>query len=117
MSAKAPISPGAVVATDVFGLPMTKMILHAATASGSAAVVRTALQNILGACSSHNIQSLALPALGCGTGGLPYPACARITREELEKYSTQGQSLPTRVIVVVYNSEAVEAFGEVFGTH
>jgi O-acetyl-ADP-ribose deacetylase len=117
MSAKAPISPGAVVVTDAFGLPMTKMILHAATASGSAAVVRTALQNILGACSSHNIQSLALPALGCGTGGLPYAVCARITREELEKHSTQGQSLPTKAIVVVYSGEAIEAFGEIFGAH
>jgi hypothetical protein len=46
-----------------------------------------------------------------------YFACARITREELEKYSTQGQNLPTRVIVVVYDSEAIEAFGEVFGAH
>jgi O-acetyl-ADP-ribose deacetylase (regulator of RNase III) len=83
----APLEPGGVATTASFGLPHASTILHAATANGGAEAVRRALQRILELADTLNIRTLALPALGTGTGGLSRGACVALVDEALRTAS------------------------------
>ncbi len=111
MSSRAPIEPGDVVATASFGLPMTEVILHAATASGREDVVACAVGNVLHAANRHGLATVAMPALGTGTVGLPVATCAGLMYPIL---AVHRRPYPKRVIIVLYDSLALEAFVAAF---
>lgn len=114
----APIPSGGVVATHSFGLPKVGKILHAATASGDATTIRRAIKNILTACRAWKIRHVALPAIGCGTGGLSSQDCALIIFEALQSHSAvPGMSLnmfPETVSIVLYDDISMQIFAEIF---
>jgi len=114
MSARSPISPGAVVSTRPFGLPV-KVILHAATASGREEVIERAAKNILGACMGRELKSVAIPAIGAGTGGLPPAKCALILRRAIEAHAMRQTACPDFIVLVLHDRETFLAFAEVFG--
>ncbi|RLB33893.1 MAG: hypothetical protein DRH12_17915, partial [Deltaproteobacteria bacterium] len=80
---KRQLKPGDVVLTGSYDLITCKYIIHAATADGSERSVARAVANCMKICGNNNIASVAFPALGTGTGGLPMPDCARITIERI----------------------------------
>lgn len=87
MFAKAPISPGGLADTPAFDLQGAGRILHVATNTGLPDEVRQALRSVLSYCDQHHLGSVAIPALGTGSGGLPVARCAAIFAEELRAYA------------------------------
>lgn len=114
MAALAPIESGDVVETESFGLPNVRIILHAATVSGAAEDVRRAMENVLASCGRLALQTIAIPALGCGTGQLEVSVFAGIARETVEAHAKSGAIMPRRVLFVLYDAQAYRDFEAVF---
>jgi O-acetyl-ADP-ribose deacetylase (regulator of RNase III) len=114
LAAQAPISPGDVAVTDAFGLPLTRTIVHAATASGDMDVIQKAAKNILAACSRWHIQSVAIPAIGSGTGGLPLENCASILYEAIATHQKDNKIFPANIIFALNSETAFLIFCEIF---
>lgn len=91
MSAQAPLEVGGVAVTGGHGLPGVRAILHVATASGSEEAVRLGLRAALRWCEVHEAASLAVPALGTGSGGLPRERCAELSRAAFEEHGARAK--------------------------
>ncbi len=111
MTARGPIQPGEVVATAAHGLGSVRFILHAATASGDERVVRRAYGEVLELAERMQLVSIAVPALGCGTGGLALEKSAALLRSAVEA-RTEWRSL-RKLVVVLYDGEAADVFAAV----
>ncbi len=64
------LEAGEAVMTDAFGLQNCRRIVHAVTVGGRVEDVQTAIRNALELCDHEHLRSLAVPALGTGTGGM-----------------------------------------------
>lgn len=106
MLARAPIEEGQVVATGSW-LANAGVILHAATASGGTEVVRRSLSNVLKACEGAHLDQVAIPALGCGTGGLGVGLFGELAREALMAH--EGNH-PRRVSFVLFDAGSFSRF-------
>ena len=73
--------------------------MHAATLSA----LRLAAEN--------DIQSIALPALGTGVGGLSLAACAKQMLSATGEH-IRSNELPAEIRFVLYGQNALEAFNE-----
>jgi O-acetyl-ADP-ribose deacetylase (regulator of RNase III) len=110
-----PIEVGRAVTTGAGKLPV-KWVIHAAVMGQDletdADKVRRATVSALEEAERVGAQSVALPALGTGVGGLALEDCARAMRAGLEEV------LPLksvrRVIFVLYGPRAYEAFRSAF---
>lgn len=111
MSALAPIEPGSLAATSAHALMTTSRILHVATASGEADVIRHALANILAYGSDHALSTVAVPALGMGTGGLSREACCAAFRDTIANHAGPH---PRTIIVVLWTAADYDAFAAGF---
>lgn len=114
LSAPGAVAPGDVVVTQGYGIRSTRYILHAATSLGTDKVVRRGIRNVFRACDAKELRSVAFPALGAGSGGLPIDQCARLFRKELTEYLTAGGSRLDRVLLVLWTKSDFDAFAEVF---
>jgi O-acetyl-ADP-ribose deacetylase (regulator of RNase III) len=90
MHALAPIAKGETVVTPAFGLPNVRWILHTATARGGLPVVEDAFRTVLQVAQSRSLRSLALPALGTGTGRVPARHCGTAARQAFEALRFEG---------------------------
>jgi len=113
MSAHAPIEPGGLAVTSAHELMTASRILHVATASGEADVIRRALANILSYGSDHALGAVAIPALGMGTGGLSREACCAAFRDAIANHAA---SHPRTIIVVLWAAADYDAFAAGFAT-
>lgn len=109
MNRHAPIEPGGLAVTGSHGLRAAPRIVHVATASGGADVVETALRKILEHAERNQLRSVAIPALGTGTGGLAMARAARIFREVIATYASTA-SRPLRVRIVLWSEADHRAF-------
>src|SRR5438874_8026527 len=79
--AQGPVEPGACVITSG-GRLRARHVIHAAVMGQdlqtSAAIIDRATRNALRMADVHELESIALPALGTGVGGFPIDECARI---------------------------------------
>ncbi len=103
----APIGPGGLAVTGAFDLQTTREILHVATVSGAEHDVRRALENVLAHCASHELASVAVPALGTGSGGLEVDRCAAIFRDAIVAHTLRS---PREVRVVAWSQAGFDAF-------
>ncbi|MCC6875488.1 MAG: macro domain-containing protein [Sandaracinaceae bacterium] len=110
MRSRAPIEPGQVVATNAHGLRSTRLLLHAATASGDEDAVARAYREALDLAERLRLQSLALPSLGSGTGGLAPVRSAALLRDALE--ARESFTSLRRVLCVLYDGETADIFAE-----
>jgi O-acetyl-ADP-ribose deacetylase (regulator of RNase III) len=111
------LAHGDVVVTPSHGLPHTTRILHAATASGTPEAVTLALTHSLDLAAELSLTSLAIPALGAGTGGLPIDRCAQLTHHALSHTLTQRPHPSLREItLVLWRPADLIAFDQAF-TH
>ncbi|MBK8802797.1 MAG: macro domain-containing protein [Fibrobacteres bacterium] len=72
------LMPGGVLLTESGQLGTIRYVLHAATKDhwrnpSHLEWVESALEQLVEIVRTHSIESIALPALGCGLGGLAWP--------------------------------------------
>jgi O-acetyl-ADP-ribose deacetylase (regulator of RNase III) len=114
LAASGPIASGDVVVTEGYGIRSTRYILHAATSLGTEEVVRRGIRNALCTCDAKGLRSVAFPALGAGSGGLPIDQCAQLFREELTAYLQARGSHLDRVLLVLWTKNDFDAFVRAF---
>lgn len=108
MLARRPLEAGGVVETPSFGLAAS-WILHAATASGRLEDVSRAYRGALQMAIGRGWASLAVPALGTGTGRLDVQRCAAALAGALQDLLPSRGSL-AEVRVIVDDAASFEAF-------
>jgi len=110
---KGPIKIGEAIATGA-GELAAKYIIHAATMGmdfkTDQVKIRDACKSSLGLAKQLKINSIVFPALGCGTGGFPLLASAKIMAQELLKHLRQGNTSLTEVVFCLNNQEAFTVF-------
>jgi ADP-ribose pyrophosphatase YjhB (NUDIX family) len=58
------------------------------------------------------IKSIAFPALGCGVGGFPLLASAKIMSQEVFRHLRENKSRLEEIIFCLYNKEAYDVFNQ-----
>lgn len=116
-----PIAIGESVITSGGRLP-AKYVIHSATMDIPAcrpagilltdeAKIRNAANSALRLADGKGIRSIAFCALGCGTGGFDYTACAKIMSQEVFRLIRENKSLKIKEIVfVLYDDKAKNIF-------
>ncbi len=110
---KGPIKIGEAIATCA-GELAAKYIIHAATMGldfkTDEAKIRDACKNSLNLAEELKINSIVFPALGCGTGGFPPLASAKIMAQEVLRHLRQEETSLKEIIFCLYNQEAFTVF-------
>lgn len=111
---RGPIEIGQALATAAGSLP-ARCVIHAATMDMSFATdehkVRLSCRNALRVASEMTLQSIALPALGCGVGKFPLAAAAKIMTQEVYRHIRENRGTSLRKIVFcLYDTRAYELF-------
>ena len=112
---KCPIEIGEATFTSAGNLK-AKYIIHAATMGidykTDEIKIRNSCRNSLKVADELGVGSIVFPALGCGTGGFPLLASAKIMAQEIWRYLREEDSNIKEVIFCLYNKEAYEAFNK-----
>lgn len=110
---KGPIKIGEAVVTSAGKLPV-KYVIHAATMGMDFKTdelkIRNSCLNALKEAEKFKINSLAFPALGCGVGGFPLLACAKIMAQEVLKHLREEKTSLKEIIFCLYEKKAFEIF-------
>lgn len=72
--------------------------------------IRNSCKNALKVAEDLKIRSIAFPALGCGVGGFPLLACAKIMSQEVLRHLREKESGLKEIIFCLYDKEAFEVF-------
>ncbi len=112
---KGPIDIGKAVATGAGKLP-AKYVIHAATMGldfkTDEVKIRNAAKSALALAEKLKIKSLAFPALGCGVGGFPWLAAAKIMAQEVFRHLREEKTGLKEIIFCLYNQEAYAVFNK-----
>jgi O-acetyl-ADP-ribose deacetylase (regulator of RNase III)/ADP-ribose pyrophosphatase YjhB (NUDIX family) len=110
---KGPIKIGEAVFTSAGNLP-AKYVIHAATMGmdfGTDEVkVRNSCRNALKVAEELKVESVAFPALGCGVGGFPLLAAAKIMSQEAFKHLRENKSGLKEITFCLYDQQAYDVF-------
>jgi O-acetyl-ADP-ribose deacetylase (regulator of RNase III)/ADP-ribose pyrophosphatase YjhB (NUDIX family) len=110
---RAPIEIGEAVVTGA-GRLLAKYVIHAATMGMDFRTdelkIRKSCANSLKTAEQLKIESLALPALGCGVGRFSYLASAKIMTQEILKHLRTNGLYLKEIVFCLYNSEGYEIF-------
>lgn len=110
---KAPIEIGQAIAAAA-GKLKAKYVIHAATMGmdfeTDETKVRNSCRNSLRVASELGVKSIAFPALGCGTGGFPVKAAAKIMAQEVLKLLKEHQTSIREIIFCLYSKNDYEIF-------
>jgi O-acetyl-ADP-ribose deacetylase (regulator of RNase III)/ADP-ribose pyrophosphatase YjhB (NUDIX family) len=111
---KGPIKTGGAVATSA-GELAAKYVIHAATMGmdfkTDETMIRQACRSSLELAAKLKVASIVFPALGCGTGGFPLLASAKIMAQEVLRHlrGNDGTSLK-EIVFCLYDQEAFTVF-------
>ena len=112
---KGPIKIGEAVYTNAGNLA-AKYVIHAATMGMDFKTdeikIRDAAKNSLVTAEELKINSISFPALGCGIGGFPLLASAKIIAQEVLKHLREGKTSLKEIIFCLYDKEAFEVFNK-----
>ncbi len=112
---KCPIEIGEATFTSAGNLK-AKYVIHAATMGidykTDETKIRNSCRNSLRVADELKVNSVVFPALGCGTGGFPLLASAKIMAQEIWRYLREEKSGIKEVIFCLYNKEAYETFNQ-----
>ncbi|MFA5116694.1 MAG: NUDIX domain-containing protein, partial [Candidatus Omnitrophota bacterium] len=101
--------------TGAGSLP-AKYVIHAATMGMDFATdedkVRSSCRSSLKAAEELRVSSIAFPALGCGVGGFPLSACAKIMAQEVLRHLRQNDSCLKEVVFCLYDIKAFDIFNK-----
>ncbi len=110
---KCPIKIGEAIFTTA-GALKAKYVIHAATMDMSFKTdetkIRDSFGNSLKVADELGIKSIAFPALGCGTGGFPLLASAKIMAQEIWRYLRVEKSKLKEITFCLYDQEAFDIF-------
>lgn len=111
---KGPIKIGEAVATAAGALSV-QYVIHAATMGMDFATdeikIRNSCRNSLEVAEDLGIKSIAFPALGCGVGGFPLLASAKIMAQEVFRHLTERPSSSLKeIIFCLFDLEAFDTF-------
>jgi O-acetyl-ADP-ribose deacetylase (regulator of RNase III)/ADP-ribose pyrophosphatase YjhB (NUDIX family) len=110
-----PIDIGQAVATGAGSLP-AKYVIHAATMGmdfkTDEVKIRNSCRNSLKVAEELKIKSIAFPALGCGVGGFPLLASAKIMAQEVYRHLRETESCLKEIIFCLFDKEAYEIFNK-----
>jgi len=110
---KGPIKIGEAVYTGAGGLA-AKFVIHAATMGmdfkTDEAKVRDSCRNALRVAEELKIGSIIFPALGCGVGGFPHLAAAKIMAQEAFRHLRDRESHLKEIIFCLYDHQAYQIF-------
>jgi O-acetyl-ADP-ribose deacetylase (regulator of RNase III)/ADP-ribose pyrophosphatase YjhB (NUDIX family) len=109
-----PINIGKAVATKA-GKLAAKYVIHAATMGMDFATdevkIRDSCRSSLDLAEKLKLSSIAFPALGCGTGGFPLLAAAKIMAQEVFRHlKLSKKSYLQEIIFCLYDKEAYAIF-------
>jgi 8-oxo-dGTP diphosphatase len=108
-----PVKVGEAVATSA-GELAAKYVIHAATMAMDFKTdeikIRNSCANSLKLAQELKINSIAFPALGCGTGGFPLLASAKIMAQEALKYLREGESALKEIVFCVNKEDDLKIF-------
>jgi len=109
---KGPIKVGEAVITGA-GKLKAKYVIHAAGMGQDlrtdAHKVKETTRNSLKLAESHEISSVAFPAIGTGVGGFPLERCAEIMIGEAASFLEKSKHLQ-KVVFVLFDEPAADAF-------
>lgn len=111
---KGPIEIGEAAWTQSGNLP-AKYVIHAATMGMDFKTdeikIRNSCRSALEMAEELKIKSLAFPALGCGVGGFPLLASAKIMAQEVFRHLRETKSSSLKeIIFCLFDPEAFEVF-------
>ena len=112
---KGPIKIGDAVFTQGGSLP-AKYVIHAATMAmdfkTDEVKIRESCKNALRVAEELKIKSVAFPALGCGVGGFPLLASAKIMSQEVFRHIKEDGSQLKEIIFCLFDKEAFDIFNK-----
>jgi len=110
---KCPIKIGEATFTSA-GALKAKYIIHAATMGmdfkTDEAKIRDSFKNSLKVADELKLSSIVFPALGCGVGGFPLLASAKIMAQEILKYLRENKTSLREISFCLYDQEAFNIF-------
>lgn len=110
---KCPINIGEAIFTSAGSLK-AKYIIHAATMDMTFKTdevkIRNSCRNSLKVADELKVNSIVFPALGCGVGGFPLLASAKIMAQEVWRYLREEESTLKEVTFCLYDKEAYAVF-------
>jgi len=112
---KGPIDIGKAVFTNA-GELLAKYVIHAATMGldfkTDETKIRDSARSALALAEELKVESIAFPALGCGTGGFPLLASAKIMAQEVLRHVKYEKSGLKEIIFCLFDKEAFEVFNK-----
>lgn len=112
---KGPIKIGESVFTQAGSLA-AKYVIHAATMGMDYETdedkIRESCKNALKVAEGLKINSIAFPALGCGVGGFPLLASAKIMSQEVFRHIKEDGTQLKEAIFCLYDKEAFDTFNK-----
>jgi O-acetyl-ADP-ribose deacetylase (regulator of RNase III)/ADP-ribose pyrophosphatase YjhB (NUDIX family) len=112
---KGPIKIGEAIATSAGSLP-ARYVIHAATMGmdfkTDEVKIRDSCRNALRVAEELKIKSIAFPALGCGVGGFPLLASAKIMSQEVLRHLREKESNLKEIIFCLFDREAFAGFNK-----
>jgi 8-oxo-dGTP diphosphatase len=111
---KGPIEIGEAVTTVAGSLP-SKYVIHAATMgmdfNTDEVKIRSSCVSALREAERLKLRSIAFPALGCGVGGFPLLASAKIMAQEAFRHLRESAAVSLKeIIFCLYDKEAFDVF-------
>ena len=112
---KGPIKIGEAAFTAAGSLK-AKYVIHAATMGMDFQTdeikVRDSCRNALRIAEELKVKSIVFPALGCGVGGFPLLAAAKIMSQEVFRHLKEDGSGLKEIIFCLYDKEAYDIFNK-----
>ena len=110
---KGPIEIGGAAATSA-GRLKARYVIHAATMGldheTDELKIRNSCASALKAADKLKVKSIAFPALGCGVGGFPLKAAAKIMAQQVWKHLREEGSSLKEIIFCMRDKEAYDVF-------
>jgi O-acetyl-ADP-ribose deacetylase len=98
-----PLGDGDAVVTGTYGLKTASYIIHVASAAGDPGTVRRSLQNVLRLCTERGFRTVAMPALGTGTGGMPMTQFSGLLATAWQQHAESGAQRPQLLRLILYS--------------
>ncbi len=112
---KGPIKIGQALATSAGSLK-AKYVIHAATMGMDFQTdeikIRDSARSALKVAEELKVSSIAFSALGCGVGGFPLLAAAKIMAQEVLRHLRERSSCLKEIIFCLFNQEAYGVFNK-----
>lgn len=108
-----PVKIGEAIETTA-GRLLAKYVIHAVVSGKDSKTdehkIRSACRSSLELAKRLKLKSIAFPALGCGAGGFPVKAAAKIMAQEILKHAKYDPSPLKEIILVLHEDEAFNIF-------